>query len=146
MCSVCSLEDELSEKKEKEYFLLERKKKLPSPLLYGFSHQPGSLINRDSEKKNSRGCRLLQPRHSGSISHYLAVQWVEMEQIQIFVSYTKCVLRQPLFNMCNAFCLHSYAFSSPVPKDQSSKYSVLMASRNKHRMRSNFPSPRSILN
>lgn len=133
-------------KKEKEYFLLERKKKLLSSLLYGFSHHPGSLINRDSEKKNSRGCRLLQPRHSGSISHYLAVQWVEREQMQIFVNYTKCVLRQPLFNMCNAFCLLSYAFSSPVPKDQSSKYSVLMESRNKHRMHSNFPSPRSILN
>lgn len=61
MCSVCSLEDELSEKKEKEYFLLERKKKLPSPLLYGFSHQPGSLINRDSEKKIPGGVVSFSP-------------------------------------------------------------------------------------
>lgn len=133
-------------KKEKEYFPLEGKKKVLSSLLYGFSHQPGNLIKRDLEKKFSRGCSLLQTRHSGSIYHYVAVQWVEMEQMQIFVSCTKCVLHRALFNMCNAFCLHSYAISSPVPKDQSSKYSVLVGSRNRYRMHSNFLSPRSILN
>lgn len=144
MCSVCSLEDELPEKKS--IFLWKKKIMLMPSLLYGFSHQSGSLINTESEKNNSRGCILPQPRHSGSNSHYLAVQWVEMEQMQITVSYAKCVLHQPLFNMCNAFCLHSYAFSSLVPKDQSSEYSVLVGSRNKYRMRSNFLSPRSILN
>lgn len=118
---------------------------LKPSLLYGFLHQSGSLINRDSEK-NSRGCILPQTRHSGSNSHYLAVQWVEMEQIQITVSYTKCVLHQPLINMYRAFCLHSYAFFKSCAKRPIIKYSVLIGSRNKYRMHSNFLSPKSILN
>lgn len=137
LCSVCSLKDELPE--EKSILLWKEKKKLMPTLLYGFSHQSGNLINRDSEKKNSRGCILPQPGHSGSDAHYLAVQWVEMEQkLQIAGSYAKCVLHQPLFNMCSAFCLHSYAFSRLVPKDRSSKHIVLVGSRNKYRMHSNF--------
>lgn len=128
-------------------FFFGRKKPLMPSLLYGFSHHSGSLINRDSEKKIPGGvfCPSLDIQASISII-YLAVQWVEMEQMQITGSYTKCVLHQPLFNMCNAFCLHSFTFSSLVPKDQSSKYSVLVGSRNKYRMHSNFLSPRSILN
>ena len=97
-----------------------------------------SIRELDKEQKNSGGCVLPQPRYSGSTSHYLAVQSVEMEQMQTTASHTKCVLYQPLFNMCTAFCL--------VPKDQSSKYSVLVGSGNKYRMHSNFLSPRSILN
>ena len=50
LCLVCSLKDELPEKKS---ILLwkEKKKKLMPTLLYGFSHQSGNLIKRDSEKK-----------------------------------------------------------------------------------------------
>ena len=57
---------------------------MPS-LLFEFSHQ---LDKRQFRKKNSRGCILAQPRHSGSNSHHLAVQWVEMVHIQITVNYT----------------------------------------------------------
>lgn len=128
-------------------FFFGRKKPLMPSLLYGFSHQSGSLINRDSEKKVPGGVFFPSLDIQASISIiYLTVPWVEMEQMQITGSYTKCVLHQPLFNMYNALCLHSFTFSSLVPKDQSSKYSVLMGSRNKYRIHSNFLSPRSILN
>lgn len=131
---------------KKEYFSLEEKNNVDAVSAVWIFTSVRELDKYRIRKKNSRGCILPQPRHSGSNSHYLAVQWVEMEQMQITVSYAKCVLHQPLFNMCNAFCLHSYAFSSLVPKDQSSEYSVLVGSRNKYRMHSNFLSPRSILN
>jgi len=37
--------------KKRVFFFGRKKKKLMPTLLYGFSHQSGNLINRDSEKK-----------------------------------------------------------------------------------------------
>ena len=135
---------------KKEYSSLEgkKKKKVDANSAVWIFTSVRELDKERFRKKNSRGCILPQPGHSGSNAHYLAVQWVEMEQkkMQITGSYTKCVLHQPLFNMCSAFCLHSYAFSRLVPKDHSSKHTVLVGSRNKYRMHSNFLSSRSIPN
>lgn len=131
------------------FFRRKKKKQLMPTLLYGFSHQSGNLINRDSEKKKKfQGVysastwtfRLQCPLSSSPMG------WNGAKKMQITGSYTKCVLHQPLFNMRSAVCLYNYAFSRLVSKEQSSKHTVLVGSRNTYSMHSNFLSSRSIPN
>lgn len=77
-----------------------RKKNLMLSLLFEFSY----LLDKCRFRKNSRGCILVQPRHSGSNFHDLAVQWVEMMHIQIIVNYTNVC--------CTNHCLICAMFSA----------------------------------
>ena len=67
-------------KKRVFFFGRKKKKKVDANSAVWIFTSVRELDKERFRKKNSRGCILPQPGHSGCNAHYLAVQWVEMEQ------------------------------------------------------------------